>query len=378
MYPALTVLNELNNTLMPDTTSTNKDVGMPLEENSVLWIGGEGGVEADLVRRAGIPFEAIPAAGVHGVSLRRLPGNLMKLGKGTLAARKIMRSYKPDVLFFTGGYVAIPVGFAARISTARRQRPRTLLFIPDIEPGQALKVLALFADHVAITTEETRNYLPAGKPSTCTGYPVRPELKSWDRGRALQYYQFRDDLPTLLVFGGSTGARSINRALLEALPRLLQEIQILHVSGYRDWDEVRQYRDSLPPELNERYRAYPYLHEEMGGALKIADLVLSRAGAAILGEYTLFELPAILVPYPYAWRYQHTNAQYLYRRGGAVIMEDADLKEKLVPEVLSLIFNHQRLEEMKRAMRSAATPDAATEIAGILQRLSSSVERSRT
>jgi UDP-N-acetylglucosamine:LPS N-acetylglucosamine transferase len=115
----------------------------------------------------------------------------------------------------------------------------------------------------------------------------------------------------------------------------------------------------------------------MGAAMTIADLVISRAGAAVLGEYPHFGLPAILVPYPHAWRYQLTNAQYLVHHGGAILLEDAKLGEKLIPEVLNLIFNRQRLEEMNQAMKSAATPDAATKIAGILQRLSLPVESSR-
>lgn len=334
-------------------------------------------MEADLVTRAGIPFQAIPAAGVHGVGLRTLPSNLIKLSKGTMAARKILSDYKPDTLFFTGGYVAVPVGFAARVFLDRRSRPRTLLFIPDIEPGQALKTLTHIADHIAVVTKDTEKYLPNRNSISCTGYPVRQELMGWARDQALEQFNLSSDLPVLLVFGGSTGARSINRALLDALPELLPEIQVLHVSGSRDWDEVDQYQTAVPSELRERYRAYPYLHEEMGAALTVADLVVSRAGAAVLGEYPYFGLPAILVPYPHAWRYQHINADYLIRHGGAILLEDADLGDKLVPEVLNLITNSQRLEEMRQAMQSTRTPDAATKIARILQSLSLPAESPR-
>lgn len=370
MYPALTVLKELDRLYELRSEISSGSARTASQELKVLWVGGEGGMEADLVMRAGIQFEAIPAAGVHGVGLRALPGNLVKLCKGTMMARRIIKRFSPGTLFFTGGYVAIPVGLAVRMFIGRKSRPHTLLFIPDIEPGQALKALTHIADHIVVTTEESKEYLPARKPVNCTGYPVRQELKDWDRDRSLKHFELRSDLPILLVFGGSTGARSINRALLDALPTLLQEIQVLHVSGTRDWDEVDQRRKSIPSELQGRYRAYPYLHEEMGAAMVIADLVVSRAGAAILGEYPQFGLPAILVPYPYAWRYQHNNADYLVRHGGAIILEDAELGDKLIPEVLGLILNSQRLEEMQRAMRSAATPDAATKIARILQKLS--------
>jgi len=111
--------------------------------------------------------------------------------------------------------------------------------------------------------------------------------------------------------------------------------------------------------------------------LTIADLVVSRAGAAVLGEYPQFGLPAILVPYPHAWRYQHTNANYLVRHGGAILMEDADLRERLVPEVLKLISNGQQLEKMKSAMKSTAMPGAAARIADILQGLAFSADSPR-
>ncbi len=130
-----------------------------------------------------------------------------------------------------------------------------------------------------------------------------------------------DQLPILLVFGGSTGARSINRALLAVLPELLKEMQIIHVSGKLDWAEVEAARGQLSglsgeqADLAQRYRAYPYLHAEMGAALAAADLALSRAGASSLGEFPQAGLPAILVPYPYAWRYQKVNASYLAAAG---------------------------------------------------------------
>lgn len=342
------------------------------QKYSVLWVGGRGGMESELVNKAGIPFEAIPAAGVHGVGIRNLPANLIKLSKGYLAAREIVFRYKPDVLFFTGGYVAVPVGLAARFFSRIKPRPAILLFIPDIEPGLALKTLANFADQVAVSAEETMTYLPSRKSVSVTGYPVREALKKWDRSSALKNFELDDDLPILLVFGGSTGARSINRTLMDSLPALLENIQVLHVSGRRDWDEVQERRKSLPEEYSSRYQAYPYLHEEMGAALAVADLVLSRAGAAVLGEYPHFGLPAILVPYPYAWRYQHTNAQYLVECGGAVILEDHELKNKLTPSVLDLISDPGQLEAMKKAMRTSAKPNAAYKIAAILHELASS------
>ncbi len=98
----------------------------------------------------------------------------------------------------------------------------------------------------------------------------------------------------------------------------------MHITGTLDWDGIKTNRDRLPAELENNYRAYPFLHEEMGAALRSADLVVSRSGASILGEYPIFELPAILVPYPHAWQYQKTNAKYLVDRDAAMMIRDEE------------------------------------------------------
>jgi UDP-N-acetylglucosamine--N-acetylmuramyl-(pentapeptide) pyrophosphoryl-undecaprenol N-acetylglucosamine transferase len=341
----------------------------------LLWVGGVGGMEADLVERAGIPFAAIPAAGVHGVGIRSLPGNLLQLLRGILASRRVLGAFEPEVLLFTGGYVAVPMGLAARLPRPGPKKPRSLLYIPDIEPGWALKVLARFADHIAITTEATRAYLPARVPATVTGYPIRLELAVWESGRARQSLGLETDLPVLLVSGGSRGARSINRALLEALPVLLEEMQVVHISGRLDWEAVenawRTQAAQLPDRLACRYHPYPYLHEEMGAAMSAADLALSRAGASSLGEYPHYGLPAVLVPYPYAWRYQRVNAMHLVEHGAAVLLEDADLILRFLPLVSELMRDQARLQHMREAMLSLAQPQAAEDIALILKRLGS-------
>jgi len=142
---------------------------------------------------------------------------------------------------------------------------------------------------------------------------------------------------------------------------------VLHISGNLEWTQVEQSRASLPGKLQARYRVFPYLHKEMGAALQAADLVVSRAGASALGEYPLFGLPAILVPYPYAWRYQRVNAQYLVRHGAAVLVNDVDLVEQLLPLVQELLSNRERREAMRAALKSLARPQAAAEIAGLIQ-----------
>jgi len=321
-----------------------------------LWVGGEGGMEESLVKRQGIPFRSIPAAGLHGVSLITLPRNLMTLGRGVLAARGILNDFKPDVLFFTGGYVAVPVALAGRSIPS-------LLYVPDIEPGMALKSLAGFADIIAVTTEQSQTFF--NKRVYETGYPLRPDLALWDRQTAHQHMGISGRFPVLLVFGGSKGARSINLAILNSLQALLEKFEIIHLSGATDWQVVESAREQLPVELAERYHAMSYLHE-MGAALASADLVVSRAGASSLGEYPLFALPAILVPYPHAWRYQKVNADYLTRRGAAIILQDHRLEDELVITLNVLLENPNKLKAMRAAMFELSHPRAAEKIASAL------------
>jgi len=321
-----------------------------------LWVGGAGGMETELVERAGIPFKAIPAAGVHGVSPKRLPGNLWSLARGLMASWRILAEFQPDVLFFTGGYVAVPMALAGR-------KIASLLYVPDIEPGLALKTLARFATRITLTAGESKQFFSPKADLVVTGYPVRVELAKWNKKTARTKLGLKSELPVLLVFGGSKGAHSINLALLDQLVHMLEEMEIIHISGELDWEMIETSSRKLPKNLSKRYHAYPYLHDEMGAALTVADVAVSRAGASTLGEYPLFGLPAILVPYPYAWRYQKINADMLAKRGGALVIEDAKLKSGLYLTVEKLLESPEKLESMREAMRALSVPDAAARIA---------------
>jgi UDP-N-acetylglucosamine--N-acetylmuramyl-(pentapeptide) pyrophosphoryl-undecaprenol N-acetylglucosamine transferase len=337
VYPALAVLQTMQN------------------RAEILWVGGEGGMEARLVERENVPFKTIPAAGVHGVGLVTLPGNVIRLVRGFFAARHILREFKPEVLFFTGGYVAVPMALAG-------MRVPTALYVPDIEPALALKTLARFADKIAVTAQDSFRYFGRRERIVLTGYPTRADLARWTRSDARRTLGLNGDSPVLLVIGGSKGARSINNAVLANLSALLEQAQVIHITGELDWPTVETRTKELTGSQAARYHAFPYLYEEMGAALAAADLALSRAGASTLGEYPLFGLPAVLVPYPFAWRYQKVNADALVRRGAAVMLENSKLSEQLLPTVSDLLNRPQKLASMRDAMQRLSHPGAAAEI----------------
>ena len=347
IYPALVVVGGLESADPPE---------------AVLWIGCRGGIEEELVPQAGVQLVTVRGAGLHGVGWR-LPLNALQLVRGTWEAWRQVRRFRPSVLLLTGGFASAPAAVAAWL-----QRIPILIYLPDIEPGLAIKVLSRLAKRVAATVSDSQAFLPEGKVFA-TGYPVRPELwrATWTDGIA--HFKLEAHRRTLLVLGGSRGARSINRALMAVLEPLLAEVQVIHISGQLDWEEVRARREALPGQLRSRYHAFPYLHAEIGLAMAVADLAVARAGAATLGEFPACRLPAILVPYPYAWRYQKVNADYLVERGAAIRMNDEEMGEKLLPTLRELLADEVRLARMAEAARSLARPDAARWIGEALREL---------
>ncbi len=336
MYPGLAVVQALGAEDSPEVT----------------YVGGRGGIEEQLAKRAGLRFEGIPAGGIHGMGPLTAGENVIKLMRGWRAAHVLGRRERPSALFATGGYASVPVALAARAL-----RVPILVYLPDIEPGLAVRLIARLAAKVAVTVEESKRYFAARKV-VVTGYPVRAEFHGLDRRMGRDALGLAPEEPVLLVMGGSRGARSINWALERVLEQVLEMTQVVHLSGELDWPWVRERRDGVPGSLRERYYAVPYLHE-IGHALASADLAVSRAGASTLGEMPFFGLPAVLVPYPHAWRYQRVNAEWLTERGAAVTLRDERLDDELLPTLRGLLENEERLARMADRARALSRPDAA-------------------
>jgi UDP-N-acetylglucosamine--N-acetylmuramyl-(pentapeptide) pyrophosphoryl-undecaprenol N-acetylglucosamine transferase len=322
-------------------------------------------MERDLVCREGVEFTAIRAGAMHGVGVARMVRGAFRLLAGVAGAWGILGRFKPDAVLLTGGFVGVPVSLAAWL-----RRVPSVVYLPDIEPGLALKVMAKLATKVATTTEASAQFIAKSK-MVVTGYPVREAFRQVTREAARARFEIAPDERVLLVFGGSKGARSINRAVTQNVAGLLAQpgLRILHVTGKTDWDEVRAARAALPQALQARYQIFQYMHEEMADAMAAADLAVCRSGASSLGELPFVGLPAVLVPYPYAWRYQKVNAQYLVERGAAVLLEDAKLAEALAPAVLSLLGEPGRLERMRAALLGMGGRDGAGDIARLLWRV---------
>jgi UDP-N-acetylglucosamine--N-acetylmuramyl-(pentapeptide) pyrophosphoryl-undecaprenol N-acetylglucosamine transferase len=350
VYPALTVLDVLLGT---------KAVGSSLptlKRSDVLWIGSRGGIEEKLVKETGIEFVGLAAGGLRGVRLLTSLRNAMRILGSLGPARHILGDFKPNVVFVTGGYACVAVTLAAWL----RQLP-VVIYLPDIVPGLAIRFLSRFATKVTVTSEESYHYFRRDKV-VVTGYPVRAETFALSREEARRALDLDPEEKTLLVFGGSRGARSINQALVAGLRDLLPICQIVHISGRLDTDWVAGMAKRLPEELGERYHHHTYLHD-MPQALVAADLAVARAGAATLGEFPAASLPAVLVPYPHSGQHQDPNAQYMAENGAAQVLRDAELGEKLVPTVIQLLDDPEALSAMQESTRAMARVDAAEMIA---------------
>jgi UDP-N-acetylglucosamine--N-acetylmuramyl-(pentapeptide) pyrophosphoryl-undecaprenol N-acetylglucosamine transferase len=335
------------------------------DEVAVRYVGEAGGIEETLARRADIPFSEVDSGQIRGRAPWTVARNLARMSRGAQQCSAIIREFKPDVAFITGGYVAAPLAWAA--SRARPKVP-LLIYLPDLTPGQAIRLTSRLADAVAVSFPEVAPYFP-GK-AVVTGYPVRPELRTTDKSAARAALNLGHDLPLLLVFGGSRGSHSINQALLAALPQLLPICQIVHISGQLDWPEIGdsglRIASAFTAQSDQsdiRYHPFPYLHDEMVQALAAADLVIARAGASVLGEFPVVGLPSILVPYPYAGQHQDANAAYLADRGAALVVADGELASRLAPTVLSLFAEPERLAAMAASAKALARPEAAATIA---------------
>jgi UDP-N-acetylglucosamine--N-acetylmuramyl-(pentapeptide) pyrophosphoryl-undecaprenol N-acetylglucosamine transferase len=335
------------------------------------YVGEAGGIEQGLAEGEGIPFTAVSTGQVRGRAPWVMARNLLRMGRGAEECAEVIREWRPHVVFMTGGYVSAPVAWAAS-----RARPRVplLIYLPDLTPGQAIRVTSRAAARVAVSFPEVVRHF--GPKAVVTGYPVRAELFTVDKPSAWSAFGLTADLPVLLVFGGSRGARSINRAVIAALPDLLPRCQVVHATGNVDWADAQAALQTLklPDDLASRYHAQPYLNN-MTEAVVAADLAVARAGAATLGEFPAARLPAILSPYPYAGQHQEANAAYLADRGAALVIPDGDLASRLKPTVLSLLERPERLQAMSDAAASLARPEAADNIADELVRMASGVSK---
>lgn len=331
--------------------------------------------ERIVATESALPFRALPAAALRGRGPVGIFRGVATTVAGVRAARALIAELRPRAILGTGGYVCVPLFLAARTMGVP-----TMVYLPDVVPGLAVRLLSRIATLTAVNVEDALPRLglnPGRRRALITGYPVRAELFTQDRETCRRAFDLAGELPVMLVYGGSRGARSVNRAIAALLPDLLERSALIHVCG-REGDEawLREAATALPERLQVRYKLFPYLASGENGrsmlrAFGAADLAICRSGASTLAELPAAGLPAVLVPYPYV--HQDENADYLVRRGAAVKVADDAMLGSGVPTagalfrmVARLLDNKHERQEMAGRARALARPDAARELAGAL------------
>jgi UDP-N-acetylglucosamine--N-acetylmuramyl-(pentapeptide) pyrophosphoryl-undecaprenol N-acetylglucosamine transferase len=325
----------------------------------VEFVGGER-AEAELVPAAGYPFHRLRVAGIDRSNPLRAAGAMLLAAAATVKARGLLRRLGADAVLGGGGYVAGPVGLAAR-----SLRLPLVLTEADSHLGVANRLLAPLARRVFLAFPiEGRS----GSKWMVSGRPVPAGTGTADRHAARARFGIGRDEQCVLVFGGSLGARRLNDAALDAFGTAAPGA-VLHASGRRDHPDLRERLDELgaPP----HYHLHPYI-EPFADALAAADLAVARAGGGVQ-ELLVAGLPSVLVPYPHATAdHQTKNARWAEAAGAAVVVPDAELDgPRLAREVAALLGSPQRMGAMANAARAAARPDAAERIADELLALAS-------
>ncbi|MBV9180277.1 MAG: undecaprenyldiphospho-muramoylpentapeptide beta-N-acetylglucosaminyltransferase [Acidobacteria bacterium] len=315
----------------------------------VLFIGTPRGLEGRLVPAAGFPIQFVQVGALNRVNLATRLKTVLDLPRAILAAGQMLSQFEADVVIGVGGYASGPAMMAAILKHVPR-----LAFEPNFVPGFANRVVAHFVSAAAVHFDETAEYF---RHPVVTGVPVRPAFFHLPRK------PYHADSPTLLVFGGSQGARAINQAMTRALPELVRRVpalRVIHQTGERDYNEVEAaYRQASVPAEVEKFI------DDMPSFFARADLVLCRSGASTVAEIAAAAKPAIFVPFPRAADdHQRRNAEALERAGAAVVLEETRLDEVwLVDTICTLLEEPGRLERMSRTARSLAHPNAAKDIA---------------
>ncbi len=319
----------------------------------ILFIGTARGIETRMVPAAGYPLQLVRVGALKNVSLLTRAKTAFDLPRAVWDAGRMLNEFAPDVVIGVGGYASGPAMLAAIV-----KHIPTLAFEPNVVPGFANRVVARFVSAAAVHFEETGKYF---RRAQVTGVPVRQAF--------FDIPAKRGGTPTLLVFGGSQGARAINQAMIRCLPELRRQapgIQIIHQTGERGYEfALAAYR-----EMEEAAEVSKFI-EDMPAAFARADLVVCRSGASTVGEITAAGKPAIFVPFPQAADdHQRVNAEALARTGAAVVVEESRLDGVWLAETIAaLLGDAGRLRQMGDAARALAHPNAAQDIAALAARI---------
>jgi UDP-N-acetylglucosamine--N-acetylmuramyl-(pentapeptide) pyrophosphoryl-undecaprenol N-acetylglucosamine transferase len=318
----------------------------------ILFIGTKDKIEGRVVPQLGFKFRSI---WIKGFSRKINFENLLfpvKLFVSVIQSLLINMSFKPGVAIGSGGYVAGPAIWAAWVMGAR-----IILIEQNSYPGITTKLLERFAHEIHLSFQESGKYLRRDKIHRLTGNPVRKNLGRMEKAEAVKKFGLQDEKKTLLVLGGSLGAKTINEAMRDNI-KILEEnnIQVIWQTGKNYFEQFRMLN-------SDNIKVFDFI-EDMNAAYSACDLLLARAGATTIAELTNLGIPAILVPSPnVAGNHQFYNAKSLADNQAAILIKDSELKKELLKVVLDVLKSDKKLAGLKLKALEMAKPDAAKVIA---------------
>ena len=323
------------------------------EDYEISYIGSYNGIEKGLIESMGIPYYGISTGKLRRYFDIKNFSDPFRVLKGMSEAKKLMKQLNPDVVFSKGGFVAVPVVFAAHA----RKIP-TIIHESDMTPGLANRLCIPKADKVCCNFAETLQFLPEGK-AIHTGTPLREELFMGDRVRGLEFCGFGGVKPIILVVGGSTGAKVINEAVRDLLPTLLKKFDVIHLCGKGKCD---------PSYANMTgYVQYEYISDELKDLFAASDVIISRAGANSVCELLALAKPNILVPLSAAASRgdQILNAESFERNGYSYVIQEENLTNETLLEAVNYVFFNS--EKYIDAMKNARQADSTALICDIIK-----------
>ena len=349
IYPALAVARSLGARPTPP---------------ELVWLGGRRGLEAGLVRGAGIRVRRLVLRSLRTVDMSvHTVADPLRLAASVPQAAAILARERPAAIFTTGGYVAVPTLLAAE-----PLRIPVVLWDGNVVPGRAVRYTARLSDAIAVAHEATGRALVGSRaPWFVTGTPIR-DVTAVSRDDARARLDLPSDARVMLIFGGSQAVARFNAAVAAALPRLVERCFVLHVAGEDGYSGALSAREALPADARPRYRPYPFLREEMLPALVAADLVVGRAGASTLAEITALGVPSVIVPYPHAAGHQEANARVLADAGAARLVSDEAFDADALVAAADLLAPDadDTRAAMAAAARSLGRPGAADAVAALV------------
>lgn len=293
------------------------------EEFEIHYIGSYNGIERRLIEDAGIPYDGISSGKLRRYFDIKNFSDPLRVLKGYGQAKRLMKQYRPDIVFSKGGFVSVPVVLAAK-----HYKIPVIIHESDMTPGLANKICIPAAKKVCCNFPETLNYLPKDK-AVLSGSPIREELLTGDRLSGLQYAGLSTNRPVILVIGGSLGSVTVNHAVRSILPKLLSQFQVIHICGKGNLDE------SLIGTSG--YVQYEYVDKPLRHLFAAADLIISRAGANSICEILALRKPNILIPLSAAASRgdQILNANSFAKQGFSTVLEEEVLTSDTLYQAVS-------------------------------------------